>query len=81
MREKRGLVYEHRKHRVSYHEGGLFAVYGGTAVSTLAQVLDLVHRELEAVRREKVGSGEFRRARAQIRFVPADVAREHWGHG
>jgi len=67
VREKRGLVYDIGSYRVSYREGGLFAVYGGTAVSTLSQVLDLVHRELGSVRRENVCDEEFRRARAQIR--------------
>jgi len=67
VREKRGLVYDIGSYRVSYREGGLFAVYGGTGVSTLSQVLGLVHRELRSVREEEVSEEEFRRARAQIR--------------
>ena len=35
IREKRGLAYDIGSYRISYHEGGMFTVYGGTGVGTL----------------------------------------------
>lgn len=67
IREKRGLAYDIGSYRVSFHEGGMFAFYGGTGVASLAQVIDLVHDECRRVREEKLPEEEFKRAQTLIR--------------
>ncbi len=67
VREKRGLAYDIGSYRVSFHEGGMFAVYGGTGVSTLGEVVSLVHDECRRVRTEPVPEEEFKRAQTLIR--------------
>ncbi len=67
IREKRGLAYDIGSYRVAYHEGGLFAVYGGTGVSTLGDVTGLVRQEFRRIREEDISAEELRRAQNQIR--------------
>jgi len=67
IREKRGLAYSIGSYSVSYLEGGMFAVYGGTSPATFAQVLDLVRLELEKVRRENITSDELVKAKTQLK--------------
>lgn len=67
IREKRGLAYDIGSYRVSYREGGMFAVYGGTGVQTLGQVISLVREQLERMRDDEVSEEEFRRAQTLIR--------------
>jgi predicted Zn-dependent peptidase len=52
---------------VSYNEGGTFAVYGGTSPDTFAQVLDLVHTEMDKVCRNSLSADEVSKAKTQIR--------------
>ncbi len=67
VREKRGLAYDIGSYRVSYREGGLFAVYGGTGRTALGEVLKLVRQEIAKVREHEVDETELARARTQIR--------------
>ena len=67
IREKRGLAYDIGSYRVSFREGGMFAVYGGTGVDTLGEVLSLVRDELRRMSGEDVPEAEFRRAQTLIR--------------
>lgn len=67
IREKRGLAYAIGSYTVSYQESGLFAVYGGTSLQTFEQVLDLVRKEIEDVRRNNVTEEELTKAKTQMR--------------
>jgi predicted Zn-dependent peptidase len=67
IREKRGLAYAIGSYSVSYMEGGLFAVYGGTSPDTFEQVLDLVRKEMENVRKHNLTSDEVSKSKTQIR--------------
>src|SRR5258708_10296855 len=67
IREKRGLAYAIGSYTVSYLEGGLFAIYGGTSPDTYQQVLDLVRKEMENVRKKKLTEDEVTKAKTQIR--------------
>lgn len=67
VREKRGLAYDIGSYRVSYREAGLFAVYGGTSVDTLSQVIDIVREEFLNVSEHAVPKAELDRAKTQIR--------------
>ena len=67
IRESRGLAYAIGSYSASYKEGGLFAVYAGTSARNVDQVLDLIVRELENVRKRNVTDAELERAKNQIR--------------
>src|SRR5205085_8815925 len=67
IREKRGLAYSIGSYTVSYQEGGLFAVYGGTSPDTFNQVVDLVRQELENVRHNNLTEEEVTKSKNQIR--------------
>jgi predicted Zn-dependent peptidase len=67
IREKRGLAYSIGSYSVSYDEGGIFTVYGGTSPDTFDQVLDLTRVELEKVKREGLTEDEVAKAKTQIR--------------
>lgn len=67
IREKRGLAYDIGSYRLSYHEGGMLTVYGGTGAATLREVLSLVRAEIESLRAGPPDPREMARAHAQIR--------------
>jgi predicted Zn-dependent peptidase len=67
IREKRGLVYAIGSYSASYREGGLFAVYGGTSMENMGQVLDLVRTEFANVLKSNITDEEMQRAKNQIR--------------
>lgn len=67
VREKRGLAYDIGSYSVSYQEGGMFAVYGGTGLRNLDQVLELVAHELGRLKQEPVSEAELDRAKNQLR--------------
>jgi predicted Zn-dependent peptidase len=67
IREKRGLAYAIGSYTVSYMEGGLFAIYGGTSPDTFDQVLDLVRAEIENVKKNNLTQDEVNKAKTQIR--------------
>lgn len=69
IRERRGLVYAIGSYSTSYSEGGLFAVYGGTSLENVGEVLTLVRAEFEDLRRSGVSESELNRAKNQIRGV------------
>ncbi len=61
------MVYTIGSYSVSYREGGLFAVYGGTSIESVGPVLDLIRAEFEGVRRLGISENELERAKNQIR--------------
>ncbi len=67
IREKRGLAYAVGSYSATYREGGLFAVYAGTSMDTLDEVIDITRTEFENVRRDNVTADELDRAKNQIR--------------
>jgi predicted Zn-dependent peptidase len=67
IREKRGLAYSIGSYSVSYREGGLFAIYGGTSPDTFDQVLDLTRTEIDKVKRENLSEDEVTKSKTQIR--------------
>jgi predicted Zn-dependent peptidase len=67
IREKRGLAYSIGSYSVSYDEGGMFTVYGGTSPDTFEQVLDLTRVELEKVKRDGLTEDEVSKSKTQIR--------------
>ncbi|MDO8683710.1 MAG: pitrilysin family protein [Armatimonadota bacterium] len=67
IREKRGLVYAIGSYSASYSEAGLFAVYGGTSMENLDEVLDLVQKEFVNISKNSVTDAELKRSKNQIR--------------
>lgn len=67
IREKRGLAYAIGSYAVSYSEGGIFAVHGGTSPQTFSQVLDLTMKELENIRQNNLTEDEVTKSKAQVR--------------
>jgi predicted Zn-dependent peptidase len=67
IREKRGLVYAIGSYSASYMAAGMFAVYGGTSMENLDQVLQLVTDEFQSIRKDNVTDAELMRAKNQIR--------------
>ena len=66
VREKRGLVYAIYTFAASYRDSGLFGVYAGTGEAEAGQVMDVIADQLRDLA-GTIGSGELKRARAQIR--------------
>ena len=52
VRERRGLAYSVFSYRSAFDETGAFAVYAATAPEHVAEVLDLVHAELDRLVRD-----------------------------
>ena len=67
IREKRGLVYAIGSYSASYREGGLFAVYGGTSLRNIEEVLHLIRSEFANVLNSNITAEELTRAKNQIR--------------
>jgi predicted Zn-dependent peptidase len=67
IREKRGLAYAIGSYSVSYGDGGLFTVFGGTSPDTFDQVVELTRLELNKVRKEGLTEQEITKAKTQIK--------------
>lgn len=67
IREKRGLAYAIGSYSASYNEGGLFAVYGGTSLDNMEQVVSVVREQFEDIGTNGVADHELERAKNQIR--------------
>ncbi len=67
IRENRGLAYAIGSYSASYREGGIFAVYAGASTENSDQVIDLILKEMENIRKNNVTDRELQRAKNQIR--------------
>jgi predicted Zn-dependent peptidase len=67
IREKRGLAYAIGSYALSYAEGGIFAVYGGTSPANYAQVEELILAEMERLCSDPLPDEEIEHAKNQIR--------------
>lgn len=67
IREKRGLAYSIGTYSVSYREGGLFVVYGGTSLETFDQVVDLSRKQLADIAEHGLTEEEIRGAKMHAR--------------
>jgi len=67
IRENRGLAYAIGSYCASYQEAGLFAIYGGTSIQNVKQVIELAQIECAKIARESVTSEELERSKNQIR--------------
>lgn len=67
VREKYGYCYSITTFNQSYSDSGLFGVYVGTDRDYVEHVRELIVRELDRLRGEKVGEQELSEAKAQLK--------------
>ena len=66
IREERGLAYSVYSYRAAYQDAGAVAVYVGTMPSRVAEVLDLVHAELDQVAAGGISDRELEVAKGHL---------------
>lgn len=66
VREKRGLAYTVYSYPSAYSDVGTYAVYVGTSPGRVAQVVEVVRTELEAVRTKGLTDEELVRAKGYL---------------
>lgn len=67
IREKQGLAYSVFSELNPYTDTGCLAVYAGTSIETLRQVIDSVLKEFSALKNEPVPAEELRRAKDHLK--------------
>ncbi|MCE5197609.1 MAG: pitrilysin family protein [Armatimonadota bacterium] len=67
IRENRGLAYAIGSYSASYREAGMFAIYGGTGIQSIREVMDLTRVECASIGRDGITEAELVRAKNQIR--------------
>ena len=63
VREKKGLAYEIGTHVKKLKDTGVFFVHAGIDNKNLMQTSRLIFKELDRIKKERVSSGELRRAK------------------
>jgi predicted Zn-dependent peptidase len=66
LREKHGLVYTIESNYQAFVDTGLFSIYFGTEKSTLEKSLNLVAKELNMLREQKLGTLQLHKAKQQL---------------
>ena len=67
VREKRGLAYDVASYTMGFRETGLFCATGASSPETFPEVLRLVRREIESLRRDGLSGKELQRAKEQLK--------------
>jgi predicted Zn-dependent peptidase len=67
VREERGLCYAIEAFAAGFSDGGLFGVHAATRPEAVAQLIDVIVAEIEAVTSGEVSQAEIQRSKAQLR--------------
>ena len=67
IRERRGLAYSVFSYLPSYMDTGLLVVYAATENETVSQVVELILREFDAMRRRPIEEGEITTSKLQLK--------------
>jgi len=67
IREEQALAYSVYSYHAGFFDSGLFTVYAGTSPDNYRQVVELILKELAAIKNEGVTGLELKRTRDQIR--------------
>ena len=67
IRENRGLAYSIYSYLSLFFDCGQFNIYAATGVNTANEVIRLVKKELENVRKDGIGSDEIRKTKSQLK--------------
>lgn len=76
IREKYGFCYTIESNYTSLFDTGLFSIYLGTDVDYLEKTKELVYKELEKLKKQKLGTLQLHRAKQQIKGQIA-ISSEH----
>jgi predicted Zn-dependent peptidase len=67
IRENRGLAYSVYSYLSSYIDSGLVVVYAGTNENSFQEVIELVHREFNRLKKDPFRNGELEIAKQQLK--------------
>ena len=67
IREKRGLVYSVYSSHSSFAEAGLFTVYAATGEERVAEVLELIRKEIDSVLEKGITAEELDRGKGHLK--------------
>jgi predicted Zn-dependent peptidase len=67
IRENRGLAYSVYSFLPTYIDAGLVVVYAGTSESSFQEVIELVLKEFDRLKREPLKNGELETAKEQLK--------------
>jgi len=67
VREERGLAYTIHSYSTSYEEGGLFTVYAATTKEAYKEVLEIIKKEFDKIKKEGITKQELNRAKNQLK--------------
>lgn len=67
LREQHGLAYTVYSFTNTMSDTGNFGVYAGTGVNHIDRSIDLIHNELEKLKKVAVGNAELRRTKSQLK--------------
>ncbi len=67
IREKRGLVYSIGAGHSAYIGTGIFDISAGMSPENLKQVAELIDREIQTIRRDKLSEQEIEKAKEQLK--------------
>jgi predicted Zn-dependent peptidase len=77
LREKRGYAYNVESVYNPYTDTGLVTIYFGTDTRNLGRSIDLVHSEIDRLRRQPLGTLQLSRAKNQIKGYLARAYENH----
>jgi predicted Zn-dependent peptidase len=67
LREKNGMAYHTESHYISYTDSGLIMIYIGADSTNVKKSIQLVKKELQKLREQKIGSMQLAMAKKQIK--------------
>ena len=67
IREKRGLAYSVYSYRPAYYDAGQLVVYAGTEKGSLKEVIRLIIKQFDKLRREMIREEELKRVKEQLK--------------
>lgn len=67
IRENRGLAYSVYSYLPTYTDTGLVVVYAGTSEESLREVIDLILREFNSLKKEPFKDGELETSKEQLK--------------
>lgn len=67
IREKEGLVYSIYAYHAAYIETGIFSISAGMSANNLNRVCDLISKEINKIKKEKLSADEIKQAKEQLK--------------
>ncbi len=66
IREEKGLAYSVYSYPSTYSYAGMFSLYGGTTAANADLVVDLMRKEIDILKSDKIGEDDFRQGQDQL---------------